>query len=362
MRSKAVIALLLFIGWSLPGLLAASVNAALYPVILQRNSAWVYFLAQMGTWWPWAILTPAIVWTVRRFPLKSWRTTVWPHALLLAFSLVVFVACSAAWSVFGQANESPRNAETEPYLRLFLGYMGSRIPVGVILYAAIAGLTTAVDERARLRADLLQTANLRAELARAQLQALQMQLQPHFLFNTLHAISILIEEQPTVASQTLIRLADLLRQTLALADVPEITLGRELEILGGYLEIEMTRFGARLAVTVDVPSALRALLVPSFILQPVVENAVRHGIAPRLKRGVIAIRAMRTGDTLVLEVEDDGPGFGIPTEDIAASAGLGLSATRERLAVRYGNASRVTCARALSGGARVVIEFPVANV
>jgi LytS/YehU family sensor histidine kinase len=187
---------------------------------------------------------------------------------------------------------------------------------------------------------------------------LQMQLQPHFLFNTLHGIAMLTDTDPAAAESMAVKLAELLRATLRLRDVPEVPLRTELELLRTYLEIEEVRFGDRLVVTFAVPDDLLDASVPSFLLQPIVENAVRHGVAPRVETGHITIGAVREAGALVLSVEDDGPGF---DTDPFAVAGVGLSATRDRLALRYGSGGAIQCDSrgALAPGARVTIRIPL---
>jgi LytS/YehU family sensor histidine kinase len=230
--------------------------------------------------------------------------------------------------------------------------------IGVTAYACIVAVITAIDERAARRRRELDSARLEADLAHAQMRALQMQLQPHFLFNTLHGIAMLTDTDPAAAESMAVKLAELLRATLRLRDVPEVPLRDELDLLRLYLEIEEARFGDRLAVTFVAPDDVLETPVPSFLLQPIVENAVRYGVAPRVETGHIAITAAREQDALVLSVEDDGPGF---AADPFAAEGVGLAATRERLALRYGDASSIRCEAPSAGthGARVAIRIPL---
>jgi len=200
----------------------------------------------------------------------------------------------------------------------------------------------------------LAAAQLETQLVQAQLQALQMQLQPHFLFNTLHAISTLMHRDVDAAEKMLARLSDLLRLTLENGSTQTVMLKDELEFLKKYLEIEEIRFADRLTIrTAIAPDALDAL-VPNLILQPIVENAIRHGIAPRAQPGRVEITARRVDGKLRLEVQDDGPGL----RPGNGREGLGLKNTRERLARLYQGAHRLELESPPEGGVRVTLEIP----
>jgi LytS/YehU family sensor histidine kinase len=197
---------------------------------------------------------------------------------------------------------------------------------------------------------------LAASLARAKLQALRMQLQPHFLFNTLNAISTLVHRDPRAADEMIGNLSDFLRLTLEPAEQQEIPLGEELKFVERYLAIERVRFGDRLRVEVDVPADLLATPVPSLLLQPLVENAVRHGLEPLGAAGLLRIVAKREGDRLWIAVIDNGRGLpGTPTERV----GIGMANTRERLAARYGAAAGIMLRPAEGGGTSAEITLPL---
>jgi two-component system, LytTR family, sensor kinase len=200
--------------------------------------------------------------------------------------------------------------------------------------------------------------SLRAEALahRARLQALRYQLQPHFLFNTLNAVSTLVVEHRTAeAGRMIARLSDFLRLTLDGADAEEVLLDEEIEFVRRYLEIERVRFGERLAVSIDVEPEAGAARVPSMILQPIVENAVRHAVARNAEGGRLSVSAARVGGVLRLAVADDGPGLaGRP----AAGEGIGLTNTRERLRQAYGDAHRLELLPGEGGGVRAVLELP----
>jgi LytS/YehU family sensor histidine kinase len=206
--------------------------------------------------------------------------------------------------------------------------------------------------RARRERDL-RTSQLEAELAHAQLDALRVRLQPHFLFNTLNSISALMREDVEAADVMLTRLAGLLRVTLDRSDAQESRLEDEMALVNEYIEIQRVRFADRLTVRLDVAPDTLALAVPTLVLQPLVENACRHGVSVKPGAATIAIRSSRQGDRLAIDVEDDGPG---PPPIVPA--GLGLDATRARLSQLYGSKASLTLARATSGGAIARLLLP----
>lgn len=298
-------------------------------------------------------MTPGILWMERRYPVEQTARlrAVAAHAVgAVVASLLYITATLGAAQLFFPPSRG------EPIMNLARGYLTSRLPIGILLYAAVIGAGTAIAERRRRQQRDVASAQLTAELALAQARALQAQLQPHFLFNTLHTIRLLVAENPEAAQQTLLRLGDLLRRTLALADTPSITLREELAVLQEYLAIETTRFGDRLRVVIDVHESLLSRHVPSLILQPIVENALRHGIANRVADGVVWIAAEESDGRLQLIVEDNGPGI-----DAHASrdGGHGLAASRRRLAVLHGSSAELRLGERHGGGARVSITVPV---
>ena len=349
-------ALLSLAGWTIPGLLAGAATVLLLPVEPETRA----YLGRLGvallvSWWIWAPIAPAVRVAMRRVPLERplWRPMAM-HVVLAALSALAW----SAWSAWALWLSRPPTVRREPYGDTLSRIIGGHVFLGVAVYASLVAVLMAMDERATRRRRELDTARLEADLAQAQLRALQMQLQPHFLFNTLHGIAMLTDTDPAGAEAMAVKLADLLRATLGLRDVPEVPLRKELDLLRAYLAIEETRFGDRLVVTFAVPDDALDARVPSFLLQPIVENAVRHGVAPRVETGHIAIRAAREAGTLLLSVEDDGPGFGA---DPFAIGRVGLPATRDRLALRYGAAGSIKCEGRNGGarGARVTIRIPL---
>jgi LytS/YehU family sensor histidine kinase len=190
----------------------------------------------------------------------------------------------------------------------------------------------------------------------AKLRALQMQLEPHFLFNALNLVSSCIRVDPPRAETMLAHLSDFLRATLRAGGAQEVRLERELAAMTAYLEIMKARFADRLRVVFDVTAESRAALVPNLVLQPLIENAVKHGIACHDRAGTVRIGARRDGDALRLTVEDDGPGA--PAGGLPAGSGVGLSNTAERLTHLYGAAGSLAAGEAAGGGLKVVVSVP----
>ena len=227
----------------------------------------------------------------------------------------------------------------------------------VLTYAAIVTVWHALDYHRKFREREGRAAELEAHLAQARLQALKMQLHPHFLFNTLNGIAALNYEDPQAANRMLARLGELLRLTLDDHGAPEVSLRQELEFTRRYLELEQIRLGDRLTVHLDIaPEALDAG-VPNLLLQPLVENAIRHGIAPYSARGEISIHAQRNNGALHLRVADNGPGpAGNPRP--SDGPGVGLKNTRARLRQLYGDAQRLELKNAEHGGGLIEITLP----
>jgi LytS/YehU family sensor histidine kinase len=223
----------------------------------------------------------------------------------------------------------------------------------LLLYVLIVGAAHAVIYARRARERERQSARLAAQLTEAKLAALRSQLQPHFLFNALGAIAELMHRDVEAADRMIVRLSRLLRQSLDEGGAREVPLEHELGILEPYLELEKLRLGDRLSVTLEIDPAARAARVPALVLQPLVENAIRHGIAPRRAPGTVAIRARRDAGALLLEIEDDGAGLGGDRP-----GGIGLTNTRARLAELYGDASALELEGAPGRGTRVRLSIP----
>jgi len=200
-----------------------------------------------------------------------------------------------------------------------------------------------------------QQARLSTQLAEARLSALRMQLSPHFLFNTLNAITVLVRDHRTEdASQMLELLSDVLREVLRSRKHAETTLHEELAFIEKYLTIEQVRFSDRLDIRWSIDPTARDILVPELILQPLVENAIRHGISHLTHGGIIEIRAKESNNEILLSVRDNGPGY-----EASAEEGLGLANTRERLSTLYGSSGHLELIPAEGGGVIATVRFPI---
>ncbi|HVX88140.1 MAG TPA: histidine kinase [Gemmatimonadales bacterium] len=307
-------------------------------------------LVTVPGWWSYALVTGWVVFLVRRVPFTPGGrgAAIGAHAASAMGVALLHALLVTAMNMAG----FPEVLRERSFGSVLLLYLANRAVLELLIYGAILGGVVAWDTGRRLRARELATAALETQLTRAQLQALQGQLHPHFLFNTLNAIGVLVRDDPAAAARVVSLLADLLRRTLDGAQQQEVALREELDFLERYLEIERTRFPDRLRTAIEVAAPLRELLVPSFLLQPLVENAVRYGIAPRPEGGRVVVRAAREGDRLVLDVWNDGA----PIAEHYGE-GIGLGATRERLVRLYGEAGSLELAAA-EGGVRCRVILP----
>jgi len=307
-------------------------------------------------WYPWAFLTVGILWVARRCNLEREGLKRWILGHLGACVLVALVYFTIyAWLLSGQT--SVMDGSTFEFGNVFKKLAIFYFHVALVIYWAIVlgHLGWGYYQRSRERE--LQASALATELVRTRLEVLRMQLNPHFLFNTLHTISALIHDNPEDADRIVARLSDLLRVSLEQSDSQEVPLRQELSFLERYLQIEQTRFQDRLEVEMEVESGLDNILVPSLILQPLVENSIRHGIEPREDTGRVKIAARRLDGMLELKASDNGPG--LPQSEVAPSReGVGLSNTRSRLSHLYGANHRFELTPASGGGLEARLLIP----
>lgn len=354
--------LLIFAFWTLIALLTAA-NALLDP--RGRSPVTVFtaapFALAFTSSYLWALLTPLIFWMVSRFTLERGN---WVSRLLLFFvvgiAVAIFVDISVGLLRVNVFHILPRRPTTDvaPLARVTRFWFVNEFLVYIAVVAAGFARDYFLRYRARREESIrlqAHAAQLQAQLSDARLAALRTQLDPHFLFNTLHAVSALVEHDPRGVRRMIARLSELLRNTLEGADEPEIPLDQELALLKRYLEIMEIRFRGRLEVDIQVDADVGNALVPNLILQPLAENAIKHGVSKIDGTGRIEIRVLRQDDRLILRVRDNGPGL----IGQSASEGLGLRNTRERLQQLYGAEQSATLHEAESGGvlAEVIIPF-----
>lgn len=303
-------------------------------------------------WSVWALCAQVIVWIVRRWPLDRGVTphTLVPHviAMLVIAPLQITTTYAIHLTIIDLAGILPAGTAGQWFAAKGPGIVWGSF-TGILYYGVIVGVYQAIRYR-RL------AARLGDELAQAQLDALRTQLQPHFLFNTLNSATVLTTADPPRANRVLLKLSELLRLTLDRAAPHEVSLRQELAQLEPYLEIQQIRFGARLAIAREVESDTLDALVPTLVLQPLVENAVRHGIEPNPAGGKVTIRSRASDRTLHLEVRDTGSGR--PAEQNGA-AGIGLANTAARLARLYGPQHRIALSSIPTGGSAVLIDIPL---
>jgi two-component system LytT family sensor kinase len=313
-------------------------------------------LLQVPGWATWGLATAPIVRLSRRRPL-TWPIRIHALAAHVAACLVTAAAFTVAYTAAVHAFPfRPGKGEALP--REMWGYLVSWGPVLLMAYASLVCIGHALEYAERVRHEQAEKAALQTQLVEAQLGALRMQLQPHFLFNTLNGVAMLIRSgDPERAVEMVALLGEVLRGLLRTSSDLEAPLASELQLLRTYLEIEQIRFGDRLRVEWHIDGDVTSALVPPLILQPVVENALRHGLWPRTEGGLLTIAAHRTGAELELEVIDQGVGLA-PGFDLDRSTGVGLANVRARLARMYGADAGLEVTSGAACGVRVRLRLP----
>jgi len=345
-------AALIFAGWTLI-VVTFSVQAYVFAVARGRtDSYWREFILAASEWYIWAALTPLVLFLCRRFRIASQN---WPRAVLL--HLIAGIAISfLQLAIQVRLNFIVNPGYKMTYWRVLYFFATFKLHMNLLTYWVIVALNHGIYYYQQSRARELAWSRMEADLANAQLQVLNMQLHPHFLFNTLHSISTLISDDPQAARQMVLKLSDLLRASLNKIEQPEVPLQQELDLLESYLSIEQTRFKDRLMIEKEIDANALVCEVPTMILQPLVENAVRHGIGKHRQADRIAIVAQRTNDRLLLEVrncvgsvENGGP---------TPARGIGLANTRARLEQLYGRQHSFEIENRGEGGVTVRLSFP----
>ena len=311
------------------------------------------FLEEMSSAYSAALLVAPVLWLARRFPIT--RGDLMRRLAVHAVAAVAFSGALTSMRYVSRSVLSPLlGLGPYDYGIMPIRYL-MEFPADLITYATFVLFVHLFDAYRASRDREVREAQLEARLAQAQLHALRLQLQPHFLFNTLNMISAVVYDDPRAADEMIGRLGDLLRATLRASPQQEVTLEEELRLLDLYLAVMRARFDERLVVSLDVDEAARSALVPQLLLQPIVENAIRHGADPTTSTTTIDLKARREGTALVLEVRDHGRG--IPGT-WALGKGIGLSNTVERIERLYGPPAGLTLENAETGGASVLVSIP----
>jgi two-component system, LytTR family, sensor kinase len=351
-------AALLFVAWTLVSLIFAGISYA--AAIGENNKEFGFASAlrlNLVQFYLWAILSPLVFRFSRRFPIELRPLNV--RNLLLYFPALISFAgihqvihLAVLWSI------TPRWRQKYPALiDCYRAYFAFGFYIDLIIALLIVIAVHALLYYQNFRASELAQSSLKTQLAQAQLRALKMQLHPHFLFNTLHSISSLVLDDPQKANSMIARLGDFLRLTVENSEQQLVTLKEETEFLRCYLDIEQVRFGDRLTVVFELEPQTLSAQVPHLILQPVVENAIQHAIAPRATRGHINIEAKRLNSLLRVAISDNGPGISSNATSLGKK-GVGLTNVRTRLQQFYGLDFRFELMNVGDGGLTVVIEIP----
>jgi sensor histidine kinase YesM len=307
----------------------------------------------------WAILLPLIAFFAKRFRFeqRNWWRVLPAHVTAAVVFLLLY---RAIYSIFFEIVDPIRVAENGGFLAMTLMQFIKNWVVDLPTYCFLLSSIYVVDFYRRFQAEQLKSSELKAALATSQLNALKMQIHPHFLFNTLNSISALMHEDVKAADKMVARLGDFLRMTLENSGDREVSLKQEMDFVGHYLEIESVRFQDRLVVKMNIDPETLAARVPNLILQPIVENAIKHGISRQTDVGSLIISSKRHGDRLQIRVEDSGPGLQPSNGNGNGSktGGIGLANTRARLTHLYDENYRFEIKNAVPHGVIVTLEIP----
>jgi two-component system, LytTR family, sensor kinase len=343
--------------WCAGALFGASQTILVMHAMGGRTSWFFPFVIAFVSWLPWALATPFIVELARRRPIVRGAILKGVSAHLMAF--VVVSATAGAWSAMLRVVFNPWHHAPSPiFLNSWYSSLTDQFLTFVIVYALILTVTYVVDSREKMERQMTETARLNEELSRAQLAALRRQMDPHFMFNTLNSIVGLVRDQRNDAAVGMIvGLSEFLRRASEDANRAQVTLTEEVEYLQRYIDIQKVRFGDRLRVRLDIPAELGNTQVPNLLLQPLVENAIKHGVSKRIAGGEIHVAGVRRDGALRLTVYNDGPWA---QEDMdAASDGVGLGNLRTRLRILYGNRSELLLRPVDAGGVEVIVTLPL---
>jgi len=316
-----------------------------------RQLPWGRVIAgRLADWYTCLIFLPLLYWVVRRLQARS---ASWPRTITTLFTASVFVSV-AKYAVFLPMQQWLARDKTTT----LAGILSGNVIIELMIFWAVIAIMYGFEYYRQFKERERVQLQLERRISVMQLEALRAQLHPHFLFNTLNAIATVLHRDPKRADKAIVNLAELLRAVMEQRNSEEIPLESELNLAKRYLDIMSLRSGDGITVNWSIAPEVSDALVPSFILQPLLENALEHGFSGQPETGHIAVSAVRANDTLRLVVEDDGAGF----DSAETMEGIGLSTTVHRLAELYGNASRVRLERGSSGGSRAIVDLPLKRV
>jgi two-component system, LytTR family, sensor kinase len=343
--------------WCAAGLLDASQTVLAVRAEGTHHAGLLLFATEFVSWLPWVLATPLIVRLARRHPVTG--VTLMPAAALHLAVLGIISLISAAWSALLQILFNPwgRTTPPGPFVDVWRTWLIYQALASILIYVLILAITYVVDSRESAARQRMETARLNEELSRAQLAALRRQIEPHFMFNTLNSIAGLVRDQRNDAAVSMIvGLSEFLRRASEDSHRSQVTLLEEVEYLKRYLDIQKVRFGERLQISVDIPPELSHAQVPNLLLQPLVENAIKHGVAKRMTGGLIRVAGARSNGSLCLSVYNDGPS--LPTDWQAKHNGIGIENLRTRLRIMHGSESELQL-RNTETGVEVLVTLPL---
>jgi len=344
--------------WCAGGLFDASQAVLILRFVHDSHQSWLpVFATEMATWLPWALATPWIIGLARRHPFIRGKTLRTVAVHMAAFATIGAVA--EAWTATLQVLFNPWGNRRPPeFWDSWSTTLLYHVLIYLIAYALILTVTYLVDSRDKVARQMTETARLNEELSRAQLAALRQQMEPHFMFNALNSIAGLVRDHRNdTAVSMIVGLSEFLRRSSEDSHRSQVTLAEEVEYLQRYIDIQQVRFGERLRVSVDIPTDLLDAQVPGLLLQPLVENAIKHGIATRVVGGNIRVTGTRGDGNLRLSVYNDGPSFADDWQ--THGAGVGLGNLRTRLQILHGESSELQMRRAGADGVEVIVTLPL---
>jgi two-component system, LytTR family, sensor kinase len=342
--------------WCAGALFDASQNVLIMHKEGHHQSPVPLFLTELALWIPWALATPFISYLARRHRLV--RGAITPSLTIHLGTFVALCTIAEAWSAGLQVLFNPwGNRRWPTFVDTWTTSLLYQVLTFAVVYALIITVTLMLDSRERMTRQVAETARLNEELSKAQLAALRRQMEPHFLYNSLNSIAGLVRDQRTEAAVSMIvGLSEFLRRVSDDSQSTQVALGEEVAYLQRYVDIQKVRFGERLQVTLDIPTELMRALVPNLLLQPLVENAIKHSIAKRVAGGSVRVAGTRHEDNLRLTVYNDDPS--LPADWQALQTGVGIKNLRTRLQILHGAESQIQLRRAEPAGVEVIVTLP----